>query len=100
VAQRNSVLTVPNAALRFTPPDGAKFEAQGNAAPKLTRAQRIIYQPGANPDTLKATVVRIGITDGVNSEVLEGLKAGDRVITASTAPTAKKSGGFGGPPPS
>ena len=98
VAQRNGILTLPNAALRFTPPDGAKFENQGGGAPKLTRAQRIVYQPGASPATLKATIVRIGITDGVNSEVLEGLKEGDLIITASTAP-AKKSGGFGGPPP-
>ena len=99
VAQRNGILTIPNAALRFTPPDGAKFENQGGTLPKLTRAQRIIYQPGTDPANLKATIVRIGITDGVNSEVLEGLKAGDRVITATNAVTAKKSGGFGNPPP-
>jgi len=96
VAERRNVLTVANAALRFTPPEGTQFE--NASVPKLTRTQRVIYLPGSNGTTLKAVIVKIGITDGINSEVLEGLTLGDRAITASTAPK-KPSGGFGGPPP-
>lgn len=98
VAERQKVLTLPNAALRFTPPEGAKFE--GSEPPKLAKNQRVVYLPGADPGVLKFVAVKIGITDGINSEVLEGLKEGDRVITASTTPLASKSSsGPMGPPP-
>ena len=96
VAERHNVLTVANAALRFTPPEGTQFE--NASVPKLTRTQRVVYLPGSNGTSLKAVIVKTGITDGINSEVLEGLALGDRAITASTAPK-KTSGGFGGPPP-
>ena len=101
VAQRQGVLTIPNAALRFTPPEGTKFENAGGGAPKLARSQRVIYQPGSDPATLKAVVVKIGITDGMDSEVLEGLREGDPAVTASTAAVASKSSGgpMGAPPP-
>lgn len=101
VAQRQGVVTIPNAALRFTPPEGTKFENAGGGAPKLARNQRVVYQPGTDPATLKAVVVKIGITDGMDSEVLEGLREGDPAVTASTAAVASKSSGgpMGGPPP-
>jgi len=98
VAERHGVLTVSNAALRFTPPEGTKFENTGSSAPKLARAQRVVYLPGSDTATLRAVIVKIGITNGMDSEVLDGLHEGERVITASTTPT-KTSGGFGGPPP-
>lgn len=53
--------------------------------------------------------IKIGITDGVNTEILEGdLKDGDQVITAQNRPNAEArpqtsrppgfgGGGFGGP---
>jgi HlyD family secretion protein len=91
VAQRNNALTVPNAALRFTPPAGAKFEnSRMTPSATLSRSQRTVYLQVNNTPTLKAVIVKTGITDGVNSEVLEGLHEGERVITASAA-------GFGAP---
>lgn len=99
VAERHAVLTVASAALRFVPPEGARYE--GGKPPKLARNQRVVYLRGAEEGTLKAVAVRIGVTDGVRCEVLDGLKEGDAVVTASSAPLAKKSsGGPMGPPPS
>jgi HlyD family secretion protein len=99
VAERHGVLTVPNAALRFTPPAGTQFE--GGAAPTLPRGQRLIYMLG-DGTALKPVIVKTGITNGIDSEVSAGLREGDRVVTASTAP-AKAAGGLGppggGPPP-
>jgi hypothetical protein len=43
-------------------------------------------------------VVKIGITDGVNTEILEGVTEGTQVV-ASTLSSTAKGGGFGGPPP-
>jgi hypothetical protein len=39
--------------------------------------------------------VKLGINDGVATEILEGLKEGDNVITGMTAPATKA----GTPPP-
>jgi HlyD family secretion protein len=97
VARRNAVLTVPNAALRFIPPEDAVFDsAASTPAPALARMQRTVYLlASGSTGPLTAAIVKTGITDGANSEVLDGLKEGDRVVTAYTAP---KTGPFGGPP--
>ncbi len=95
VAERKGVLTVPNASLRFVPPDGAKFDKAGPPPAKVARGQRIVYFPvGDKGSELKAVLTKIGVTDGVNSEVLEGLKENERVVTATS--NNEKKGPFGG----
>jgi len=140
VSERKDVLKVPNTALRFTPPEGAKFEqfaaakpagdgvlpspppagkdgppgtfagkassgpapstikAQQSRPAKLARNQRLVYSPGADPATLKPMVIRTGITDGIDTEVLDGLSEGTAVVTSAVSSGSVKSG-FGGPPP-
>ena len=94
VAERKGALKAPNTAMRFSPPDGAKFE---QAAPaKLQRTQRLLYQPGADPKMLKAVIVKAGITDGVDTEILEGLTENAPLVINSTALDKSP---FGGPPP-
>ncbi len=95
VAERKNVLHLPNTALRFTPPEGAKFEQSPPA--KLARNQRLVYSPGSTPAALKAVILKVGITDGGETEVLDGLGEGAAVVTSSLSITT--SGGFGGPPP-
>jgi HlyD family secretion protein len=96
VAQRRNVLTIPNTALRYTPPDNAKYEV---AAPmRLESSQRLVYSPASGGTALKPVVVKTGITDGINTEILEGIADGAQVVT-SNASGAAKSSGFGGPPP-
>ena len=95
VAQRKGILTVPNAALRYAPPPTAKFEHTEAADKKPPRGFRTVYVTAANGTELKLVLVKIGATDGINSEVLSGLSEGDKVVTA-TIP--QKSGPFGGPP--
>jgi HlyD family secretion protein len=97
VAERKNVLKIPNTALRYTPPDGARFEQKPPA--KLDRNQRLVYSPGSDPATLKPVVLKAGITDSVDTEILDGLAEGARVVT-STLSGSKTSNGFGGPPPS
>jgi HlyD family secretion protein len=96
VADKKGVLKVPNTALRYTPPDAAVYET---AAPqKMERNQRLVYSLSADGAKLKPLVIRTGITDGVNTEILDGLPEGSRVVTSTLSGTAKSSG-FGGPPP-
>jgi HlyD family secretion protein len=100
VLERDQVLKVPNAALRYSPPDNAKFSA---APPKqLQRAQQLAYALQADNATLTPRIVRTGATDGVATEILDGLSASDRVVTATAAAgTVAVQFGQpnGGPPP-
>jgi HlyD family secretion protein len=94
VSRRKGVLTVPNGALRFVPPDTAKFDKTKVPEGKPARGTRIVYLPRSNGTILELAQVKAGITDGVNSEVVSGLKEGDVVATGVTL---KKPGGpFGG----
>ncbi|MGC4087526.1 MAG: efflux RND transporter periplasmic adaptor subunit [Polyangiaceae bacterium] len=73
-AQREGVLRVPNAALRFqlNPAESADTSAGRD------RASRSLYllQDGVP----KKTAITLGISDGVLSEVLSGVREGDRAV--------------------
>jgi HlyD family secretion protein len=124
VDRRDRVLTIPNAALRYTPPGmqrkpisaesitdeeaGSRNEASEAAEPELapgqkwdaggkvrqTRAIRRVVRSGEvwvlSPDgTSERRSLVLGVTDGVNTEVVSGqLQAGDAVITGEN--TEKK----------
>ena len=96
VAERASALKIPNTALRFTPPDNAVYE--GTPPATLQRNQRLIYTTSADGAKLKPLIVKAGITDGVNTEILDGLSEGTPVVTSTLTAGAKNSG-FGSPPP-
>jgi HlyD family secretion protein len=89
VAKRTGVLKVPNSALRYTPPEGARFEQA--ATGKLQPNERLVYTPGSGASTLRATVLRVGITDGVDTEVVQGASADLPVVTSTLAGGAKPS---------
>jgi HlyD family secretion protein len=92
VAHRQEALLVPNAALRFHPPDAgqqkggmrkhepAQEEGQGGGTPGM------VYV--LENDQLKPVRVTIGITDSRMSEVLgNNLKPGDKVIVSDRQAT-------------
>jgi HlyD family secretion protein len=98
VAERPSALKVPNAALRVTPPQGVTFETPPPT--RLARNERLVYSLGGAPGSLRPIVCHVGISDGIETEVLNCLAEGTTVVTS--APTAAPTGGFrpgGGPPP-
>jgi HlyD family secretion protein len=93
LAGRENVLMVPNAALRFRPSDGETAGGQGqagrgangsmSASPRGgTSGGRAVYRAlqGKDRPTLERVDVKAGITDGVATEIVEGLQEGDRVI--------------------
>jgi len=84
VDSRDSVLKVPNAALRFRPAGDARRGAGGR-----------LWVPGEDgqPSPLD---VRFGLTDGTSTELLEGpLKEGDAVVLGAAESPAAKKGGAG-----
>lgn len=107
IASREDVLKIPNAALRFRPPDVAVTNASNRAQSgggwsgkkREPSPTRNIYILGAD-DKPQPVQVKTGITDGIATEVLEGLKEGDKVITSSTGGKANATAPvspFGGP---
>jgi HlyD family secretion protein len=118
VAQREDVLKISNAALRFRPPDNAVVltnqiggviltndVAAGKSPHKSKggRGLRTVYVLAGDEKTpqLKPMQIRTGITDGIFTEVTEGLQAGDKVVsgvvqTDAQSTTAAASSPFGG----
>lgn len=95
VAHRTSVTKVPNAALRYTPPEGVALE--GTPPARLERTQRLLYVPGTSPGQLRPVIIRPGISDGVETEVVAGLESGTPVITATRTLVTRSTGLI--PPP-
>lgn len=71
---------------------------------RARRGQRMPVWILGEDKLLRPMIVKLGLTDGVNTEISDGtLKAGDRIITglevdsARTATTGSRPPGFGGP---
>jgi HlyD family secretion protein len=93
VAHKDNVIQIKNAALRYRPADatppekGSRSPPPGGAPARAARERqtsgRTVYVlSGGKP---KAVQIKTGISDGLVTEVVEGLKEGDRVITAELA---------------
>jgi HlyD family secretion protein len=108
VAERKNVLKIPNAALRFVPPDGVKVDGADDSSPTNQTAsalvtapnQRTVYVSSGTPKEprLKMVRVKVGVDDGADTEILEGLREGDAVVTAAFS-GADKQFQRSGPPP-
>jgi HlyD family secretion protein len=134
VAERKDALKVPNAALRFHPPEVIGKDVKTNGAAKLEAGTNgaggqggnrgeghghdhggsghphVEHQPvrtvyvqadPADPTKLKPVQVKVGISDGVYTEVIEGLNEGDQVVTglsfqSDQAGGARPNNPFGG----
>jgi HlyD family secretion protein len=118
IAHKDDVIKVANAALRYRPADatpeprrspgpsgssgsrGSGAGRPGAGAPREQRTERTVYVlRGSRPEPVK---IKTGISDGVTTEVLEGLKEGDKVVTAQlnaprtgSSPAANPFGGSG-----
>ncbi len=92
VSERENVIKVANAALRYSPPQGVKFE---QIPPKdFGRSQRLIYALGGSSSVLRPILVKAGISDGVETEIIEGLDGQEAIVTSTLAFKVKESSGF------
>jgi HlyD family secretion protein len=90
VNQRQHVLRIPNAALRYHP--AAEPSATNQRAGESTALDRAVWILGDH-DTPRRVVVTTGESDGTSTEVTGGaLKDGDRVIVAALAKSSPVSG--------
>lgn len=97
VAQKKNILTVPNAALRFKPPEETSSPVENaSAAKRIKKQDKDNATSGKvyviNNGLLKPVIVTLGITDNKTTEILSGdIKAGDTVVTGISQD--KSSGG-------
>ena len=108
VAQREDALRIPSATLRFRPPDKAVVltnavggvavtnEMAAGKAPrkaKGNRGIRTVYVLAGDDSApqLKPMLIRTGITDGIFTEVVDGLKEGDRIVVSIVQSDAQNS---------
>jgi HlyD family secretion protein len=99
IEHKDNVLQLKNAALRYRPPDAATAEqpkptsspsGQRPTAARERRPERTVYVLSYGRP--KAVQIKTGISDGIMTEVTEGLKEGDRVVTAElSSPSASAS---------
>ncbi|MBS2030500.1 MAG: efflux RND transporter periplasmic adaptor subunit [Deltaproteobacteria bacterium] len=90
-ADRADALKVPNAALRFRAPEA--LLSSSPAVPNVKGDHRVVWvMKGAMPTPV---AVRIGVSDGSATEVLEGLTAGDKVVTEAVSTSKGGPGSFG-----
>jgi HlyD family secretion protein len=98
VAHKDDVLQIKNAALRYRPPDATPVETRKTGTNRVGRpvvgrgvlqegAQRTVYVLPFGVGLPQPRQIKTGISDGVMTEVVEGLKEGDRVVTAELGST-------------
>jgi HlyD family secretion protein len=89
IAHKDNVVQIKNAALRYRPPEAAAAEppkstsspsGQRPTAARERKPDRTVYV--LSHGRPKPVQIKTGISDGIMTEVTEGLKEGDRVVTA------------------
>ena len=73
-AERQNVVSVPSKALRFTP---TKDLMKGIKIVDCNGKNKVWTREG---NTFRAHSVQIGMTDGINTEILSGIKSGQEVV--------------------
>jgi HlyD family secretion protein len=116
IAQRDNVLKLQNAALRFRPPDNAVVLTNGLAETlpstnavaemgrnkrKVNRGTRTVYfvVGDEHAPALKPVQVKTGITDGLVTEIMDDVKEGDKVVVSAVSSESQNpasSSPFGG----
>ena len=61
----------------------------GDSNAPVTRTLYTLTRTESEPPRVDAATVKLGITDGTYTEILDGLKEGDQVITSAIIPGAK-----------
>src|SRR5438876_10572192 len=92
-ARKDNVLQIKNAALRYRPTEAGAAEmgsrppssraGRGLRGRERTTSERTVYVLSDRQPT--PAQIKTGISDGVVTEVVEGLKEGDRLVTAEMA---------------
>jgi HlyD family secretion protein len=104
IAHKDNVLQLKNAALRYRPPEaaaesrgtaqaGSRSTSGGGQRPtagaRERKPERTVYELSFGRP--KPVQIKTGISDGIVTEVTEGLKDGDKIVTAELSSSASPS---------
>ena len=98
--ESKAVLRVPNAALRYKPSPALDANGKPIAAPPeaplVKGTGRVFLLTNDKPGEEKAEpkILQIGVTDGINTEILGGLDKNAKVVTDEVDDPKKKKGPF------
>ncbi len=115
IAEKKDTLQIPNAALRFRPPEafaskeskttnapvaagtnaspgqgggpggrqgeGGHHDHPGGGVPHTPTRTVYVMADKMDPTKLKPVQIKVGISDGISTEVIDGLSEGDQVVT-------------------
>src|SRR6266567_3310488 len=114
VAHKDDVMQIKNSALRYRPADATPVETRSTSSgsggqpggarssAQEGRADRTVYVLPGGTSRPQPAQIKTEISDGIMTEVLDGLKEGDRVVTAeltsTTAAPSPPTNPFGGGP--
>ncbi|PWT82852.1 MAG: efflux RND transporter periplasmic adaptor subunit [Acidobacteria bacterium] len=99
VAHKNDVAQIKNAALRYRPPNATPVETKRASTSRTGRStggrgssagegtERTVYVLPSGASRPQPRQIKTGISDGIVTEVVEGLRQGDRVVTAELTST-------------
>jgi HlyD family secretion protein len=100
IAHKDDILQIKNAALRYRPPNATPAPVEtrktssragrpgaGRDGSAQQGAQRTVYVLPPGTGHAEPKQIKTGISDGIVTEVVEGLKEGDRVVTAELGST-------------
>jgi HlyD family secretion protein len=94
IAHKDEALQIKNAALRYRPPNATPVETRRTGTSRMGRpaggrsggvpegTERTVYVLPSGAGRPQPAQIKTGISDGIVTEVVEGLKEGDRVVTA------------------
>ncbi len=96
VAERKDVVRIPNAALRFRPPADMQKQVPAEAKADPSPDRRIAWV--FRTDKAQPISLRVGITDGTLTEVVEGdLQPGEKLVSDLAGGTPSGAGGNAAP---
>lgn len=91
VSERDDVLRVPNNALRVGAAEAGASVTERDREFTTSPSSRILRLADASSGAVERIAVRTGLRDDLHTEVLEGLREGDRVATGWMTTSAQNS---------
>ena len=83
--EKNGILLAPLRAFRFSP------DTEGMQVPAARRGEEVVWKQTAGG--LQPVVVKTGVTDGINQEIVSGVKEGDTLVTGVQSQFLRPAGG-------
>lgn len=80
-AEKKDVLRIPNTTIQFRPSAALRQKMDGERPRNLKATQAVVYMFDAKTGMIKPRVVDLGLADVVYTEVIDGVKEGEQIIS-------------------